>query len=119
METYDLDDKYDYEGKYEGKFIKANSANSKSNISLYSTANHATADDPVSDSPSASNPTLAKLSSLPSCRSSSSAAPTGVKMIQLPKLVLTFLANPPTENPYAAKALPVAQHKPLPISTVN
>ncbi len=97
-ETYDSGDKYDYKGKYKGKLFKANSANSKSNVSLYPSASHATADDPISCSTSAGDPDLSTLSPPTSCRCSTSIDPKGVKTIQLPKLVLALLANPPAQS---------------------
>jgi hypothetical protein len=100
-ETYDSGDEYDYEGKYEGKLFKANSANPKSNVSLYLNASHA----------SAGNPDLSTLSPPTSCRRSTSIDPKGVKTIQLPKLVLALLANPPAQSTAFAflKSRPVSR----------
>ncbi len=89
-ETYDLGDEYNYKGKYKGKLFKANSANSKST--------HATADNPISCSTSIGDPDLSTLSPPTSCRRSTSTNPKGVKLIQLPKLVLALLANPPAQS---------------------
>ena len=89
LETYDLGDEYNHEGKYEGKLFKANSANPKSNISLYPSASHATADNPISCSTSAGDPDLTTLSPPTSCCHSTSINLKGVKMIQLAKLVLS------------------------------
>ena len=91
LETYDSGDEYDYEGKYEGKVFSTVDNKPKSNISLYSRASHATAKDQASSFTSST-------AIVPSCRRSTSVDPKGVKTIQLPKLVLALLANPPAHS---------------------
>ncbi len=94
-DTYDSGNEFNYKGKYKGKVYQANNANSKSNVSLYPRASHATTEDPVPNSTSADNPDLSILSPSTSCRRSTSIHPKGVKTIQLPKLILPLLNSPP------------------------
>jgi hypothetical protein len=64
----------------------------------YPSASHTTADDPTFSSTSAGNPDLGILSSSTSCCRSTSINHKGVKTIQLPKLILALLANPPAHS---------------------
>jgi hypothetical protein len=95
LDTYDSGYKFDYKGKYEGKVYQDNSANPQSNVSLYPSTSHAITKDPISDSTSADNPDLGILSPSTICHHSTSIDLKGFKTIQLPKLVLVLLNNPP------------------------
>ncbi len=95
LDTYNSGNEFNYEGKYKGKVYQANSAKSKSNVSIYPRASHTTTEDPVSHSTSTTDPGISILSPSTSCRHSTSIDPKGVKTIQLPKLVLALLNNPP------------------------
>ncbi len=75
-----------------------NSTNPKPNISSYPSASHTTANDPTFSSTSAGNPDLGILSPSTSCRHYTSIDHKGVKTIQLQKLVLALLANPPAHS---------------------
>jgi hypothetical protein len=80
-DTYDSGNEFDYKGKYEGKVYQANSAKSKSNVSIYPHASHATTEDPLPHSTSAANPDLSILSPSTSCRRSNSIDPKEIKTI--------------------------------------
>ncbi len=85
--SYNSGDEFDYEGKYEGK-VYSNS-NSKSNVPVYPCTSQASVD--------ISSPDLPPVTT--SCRrSTSSIDPKGVHTVQLPKLVIALLNNPPAHS---------------------
>jgi hypothetical protein len=97
-DSYHSGNEFNYEQKYEGKVYQAHSANPKSNISLYPSASHATAKDPVSDSTSANNPDLGILSKPTSCLCCTSIDPKGIQTIKPPKHIIALLTNPPAHS---------------------
>jgi hypothetical protein len=94
QDTYDSDNEFNYEGKYEGKVYQANSATSKSNVSIYPHASHTTTEDPVPHSTSATNPDLSILSPSTSCCCSTSINPKRVKQSSSQNLSLPSLTTP-------------------------
>ena len=80
-DTYDSGEEFDYEGKHEGSVYNGNS---KSNVSIYPRASHATTDhlDPASHA---------------TCRWASSVLRAS-RTVHLPKLVLALLHDPPAHS---------------------
>ncbi len=89
QDSYNSGEEFDYEGKYEGSVY---SGKSKSNVSIYPQAFHATAELLGSASPS-------------SCRRTSSHMDNkALRTVHLPKLVLALLDNPPAHSISVAPA---------------
>ncbi len=85
--SYDSGDNFDYKGKYEGKVYS--NGNSKSNVPVYPCAFHASVDISSPDFPPVTT----------SCHCSMSPInPKGVCTVQLPKLVIALLNNPPMHS---------------------
>jgi hypothetical protein len=83
LDSYDSGEEFDYEGKYEGSVYTGKSNN---NISGYLQASHVTAE-PIVNVPQSG------------CRRTTSPLdPAGVRTVQLPKLVVSLLLNPPAHS---------------------
>jgi hypothetical protein len=95
-DSYDSGEEFDYEDKYEGSVY---SGKSKTNVSIYPRASHATAEllGPASES-SCSTELLGPASQSSCRRTTSPMDPKGIRTVQLPKLVLALLDNPPAHS---------------------
>jgi hypothetical protein len=91
VESYDSKEDFNYKSKYEGSVY---CGKSKSNVSIYPHASHATAEPSNNVSP----PAISQLAMTSCRRSTSSINPRGLRTVQLPKLVIALLQNPPSHS---------------------
>ncbi len=84
-DSYESGEEFDYVGKYEGSVYNGKS---KSNVSIYPNASHATAEPLDTSTESMTN----------CCHTTSPINPQGVRTTPLPKHVIALLQNPPAHS---------------------